>query len=363
MPLVDHEDSVLIVIDAQHGFYGDRLPADESGRAREALDRMVWLAGVAARLGIPAVITEEDPKRNGPTSPAIAERLGQASALIKPTFGLTGTPEIVQAVEETGRKTAVLVGFETDVCVAQSAIGLRERGMRVVVPDDAVYSPGEMHARGIARMTAEGVEINHCKGLAYEWTRTLDRSREILGADGPGEAPFRLERSLVRVGWLQGGGGRAAARCRLGRGQSGDDGEDDARYQGDAEREPPGLAAEPRASCTSTPAAPPARSPLRVRRRPAAAEQRAHESSGGSEGRGIHPTSHRLVGDFGQPLDRGADRSGKSAEHQPDERTGGGVKTLAVGQRQPDRQRGSDDRPGRASPRRGEGDVGALRGL
>ena len=145
MPLVDHEDSVLIVIDAQHGFYGDRLPADESARAHQALDRMVWLAGVATRLGIPAVITEEDPKRNGPTSPAIAERLGQASALIKPTFGLTGTPEIVQAVEETGRKTAVLVGFETDVCVAQSAIGLRERGMRVVVPDDAVYSPGEMH--------------------------------------------------------------------------------------------------------------------------------------------------------------------------------------------------------------------------
>ena len=117
-----HEDSVLIVI-APAGFYGDRLPADESARAREALDRMVWLAGVAVRLGIPAVITEEDPKRNGPTSPAIAERLGQASALIKPTFGLTGTPEIVQAVEETGRKTAVLVGFETDVCVAQSAMG------------------------------------------------------------------------------------------------------------------------------------------------------------------------------------------------------------------------------------------------
>lgn len=192
MPLVDHEDSVLIVIDAQHGFYGDRLPADESARAHEALDRMVWLAGVATRLGIPAVITEEDPKRNGPTLPAIAERLGQASALIKPTFGLAGTPEIVQAVEETGRNTAVLVGFETDVCVAQSAIGLRERGMRVVVPDDAVYSPGEMHARGIARMTGEGVEINHCKGLAYEWTRTLDRSREIFGADGPGDAPFRL---------------------------------------------------------------------------------------------------------------------------------------------------------------------------
>jgi nicotinamidase-related amidase len=190
MPLVDHEDSVLIVIDAQPGFYGEHLPADESARAREALARMAWLADVAGRLGIPAVVTEEDPQRNGPTWPTIAELVGEASALVKPSFGLAGTPQIVRAIEEKGRKTAVLVGFETDVCVAQSAIGLRERGMRVVVPEDAVYSPGEMHARGISRMTAEGVEINHCKGLAYEWTRTLDQSRAILGADD--DAPFRL---------------------------------------------------------------------------------------------------------------------------------------------------------------------------
>jgi nicotinamidase-related amidase len=47
MPLVDHRDSVLVVIDAQEGFYGDNLPAEESARAREALARMTWLAKVA----------------------------------------------------------------------------------------------------------------------------------------------------------------------------------------------------------------------------------------------------------------------------------------------------------------------------
>ncbi len=192
MPLVDLEDSVLIVIDAQEGFYGDHLPPEEGARALEALRRMAWLGEVAAMLEVPGVITEEDPDRNGPTFAAIADRFAASTPLLKPTFGLAGTPEILRAVEATGRHTAVLVGFETDVCVAQSAIGLRERGMRVVVPEDAVYSPGEMQARGIARMVAEGIEINHCKGLAYEWTRTLDRSRAILGAHELGEAPFRL---------------------------------------------------------------------------------------------------------------------------------------------------------------------------
>jgi nicotinamidase-related amidase len=192
MPLVDHADSLLVVIDAQEGFYGEALPGREGDRAREALARMTWLARVARRLGVPAVLTEEDPERNGPTFAPIAGLFPDAAALGKPTFGLTGTPEIVERIESTGRATAVLVGFETDVCVAQSAIGLKERGMRVVVVEDAVFSPGEMHARGLARMTAEGVELNHCKGLAYEWTRTLGESRSVLHDPEVGEAPFRL---------------------------------------------------------------------------------------------------------------------------------------------------------------------------
>ena len=192
MPLVDHADSILVVVDAQEGFYGDGLPGRESDAAREALARMTWLARVARRLDVPAALTEEDPERNGATFAPIARLFPEAPALVKPTFGLTGTPEIVARIESTGRGTAVLVGFETDVCVAQSAIGLRERGMRVVVVEDAVFSPGEMHARGLARMTAEGVELNHCKGLAYEWTRTLGESRSVLHDPEVGEAPFRL---------------------------------------------------------------------------------------------------------------------------------------------------------------------------
>ena len=193
MPLVDRTDSLFVVIDAQEGFYGGGgLPASDGDRAREALARMTWLARVARRLGVPAVLTEEDPERNGETFAPIAGLFADAPALVKPTFGLTSTPEIVERIERAGRGTAVLVGFETDVCVAQSAIGLNDRGMRVVVVEDAVFSPGEMHARGLARMTGEGVELNHCKGLAYEWTRTLGESRSVLHDPEVGEAPFRL---------------------------------------------------------------------------------------------------------------------------------------------------------------------------
>jgi len=153
---------------------------------------LTWLAKVARELEVPAVLTEEDPSRNGATSAPVAEVFPETDALVKPTFGLTGTPEIVARIEVSGRSTAVLVGFETDVCVAQSAIALKQRGMRVVVVEDAVFSPGEMHERGLARMVAEGVELNHCKGLAYEWTRTVERARSVLQSPEVGEPPFRL---------------------------------------------------------------------------------------------------------------------------------------------------------------------------
>jgi nicotinamidase-related amidase len=192
MPLVDRADTVLIAVDVQEGFFGDGLPTQEREPARDALARMTWLSRLARLLELPAVLTEEDPGRNGPAFALIATLFGDSPAQVKPTFGLTGTPEIVGRIEATGRGTAVLIGFETDVCVAQSAIGLKERGMRVVVVEDAVFSPGQMHARGLARMAAEGVELNHCKGLAYEWTRTLEESRRVLGSPELGEAPFRL---------------------------------------------------------------------------------------------------------------------------------------------------------------------------
>jgi hypothetical protein len=68
--LIERADSLLLVIDAQPSFYGDAAPGDDPG-LRDALARLAWLAGVATALEVPAVVTEEDPGRNGPTDPAI----------------------------------------------------------------------------------------------------------------------------------------------------------------------------------------------------------------------------------------------------------------------------------------------------
>jgi nicotinamidase-related amidase len=185
MALLDRDDSVLVVVDAQPGFLADGAEA--------AVERMAWLVALASRLGVPVVVTEEEPDRNGATDPRVAEWLPTgAPVFTKPTFGLAGSPEILDAVRATGRRTVVIVGCETDVCVAQSAIGLQSAGFACVVVEDATFSHDEMHERGLARLASEGVARNHAKGLTYEWLRTVDDAHAVLGNPALPPAPFRL---------------------------------------------------------------------------------------------------------------------------------------------------------------------------
>jgi len=192
VPLISRDDSVLIVVDLQPSFWGERLGAGDADSAVAAARRATWLAATAAALGIPAVVTEEDRQRNGPTDAAVLGALAPGTPVVaKPVFGLADCPDVMQAVRSTGRRTAVLVGFETDVCVTHSAIGLADAGYRVVVTEDAVYSPFGAHAPGLTRLRDLGFELLRCKSIYYDWIRTLEAARAFRHehpdlADPPG---------------------------------------------------------------------------------------------------------------------------------------------------------------------------------
>jgi nicotinamidase-related amidase len=189
--LLEREDSVLVIVDAQPGFAalwwegaGAAVPAGPGADAGQVIARIAWLGGVAAALGIPVVITEEDEAVNGPTAEAIRAELpgGGPAAYPKATFGLADEPAIMRGLDGTGRRTAVLVGFETDVCVSQTALGLLDAGYRVAVVADATGSPGAMNDHGIGRMRDAGAIIVHAKGVYYEWVRTLEAARAFQAA-------------------------------------------------------------------------------------------------------------------------------------------------------------------------------------
>jgi len=175
--LIDVDDSILIVIDVQEYFLA-KLPAEE----RELLvNRIGWLTSVAIKLNVPLVVTAESISELGGVAPPIVEKLAPDTPIFnKMVFGLAEDHEIISAVKATGRKTAILVGLETDVCIAHSAIGLIQRGYQLVVVADATASPGAVHAIGLERMRRAGVLVSSVKSLYYEWIRTVDRDKEFL---------------------------------------------------------------------------------------------------------------------------------------------------------------------------------------
>ena len=179
--LIDRDDSILIVIDAQPAFL-DKLPARERGALVASL---AWLIGVATWLAIPLVVTAEDLPHLGGIAPELAhvlpdrDRDTPTPIFNKMIFGLADDPAILAAVAHTNRKTAILTGLETDVCVAQSALGLVERGYRVVAVADATGAPEPAHTAGLSRMRDAGVVIVNVKNLYYEWLRTVEQVRRF----------------------------------------------------------------------------------------------------------------------------------------------------------------------------------------
>ncbi len=178
MPLIDREDSLVLVIDAQENFYGTS-PFDEPvgvdfEKFESFLDCAAWVVSVAAALSIPILATEEDAARCGPTAARIAKEWPPSTPVFdKRVFGAAADGPIRDAVLNSGCGTVVLVGLETDVCVSHSAIGFMDLGKRVVIVEDALYTRGVGHGAGLRRMQGAGAVILTARQLWYEWARTL----------------------------------------------------------------------------------------------------------------------------------------------------------------------------------------------
>jgi len=183
--LFDRDTSCLVVIDVQKYFL-DKLPLDQRA---PLVARIAWLMRVARALEIPIIATAEDIANDGPLVPELAALLPEGGTVFdKMVFGLADQPDIRAAIDASGRKDFVLVGLETDVCIAHSALGLAAAGHRVAALEDACGSPPPHHDAGIRRMRDAGVVITTVKGMHYEWVRdlaTLAKLKAEIGAALP----------------------------------------------------------------------------------------------------------------------------------------------------------------------------------
>ncbi|MBN1517240.1 hydrolase [Candidatus Sumerlaeota bacterium] len=163
---IDAEDSVLLIVDLQEKF------APHISRMKRIVQRTEILLRAARLLEIPILATEQYPKGLGPTVAPIAELLGDTAPIEKTAFGCFGEPNFTAAFDALGRKTLVLAGIETHVCVLQTALEGLERGLRVIAVQDAISSrkPADRKA-GMRRMTLAGCTPVSTEMILFEWMR------------------------------------------------------------------------------------------------------------------------------------------------------------------------------------------------
>jgi len=183
--LFQRDQSCLVVIDVQQYFLA-KLPLDQRA---PLVARIGWLMRVARALEIPIIATAEDIANDGPCVPELAALLPEGHSVFnKMVFGLYDQADIRAAVSGCGRSEFVLVGLETDVCVAHSALGIAAAGHRVAALEDACGSPPPHHEAALRRMRDAGILITTIKGMYYEWVRdlaTLGRVKAAIGSELP----------------------------------------------------------------------------------------------------------------------------------------------------------------------------------
>ena len=164
-------DTAVVLIDVQprfvDGMHGDAEPV---------LARLEQLLIICEWFELPALATFEEPVAEKGRLPDRLESKWPAGGTTfnKRSYGLTGAPEIVSALEQIGRRRLVGAGAETDVCVLQSVLGLIGLGYEVFLLEDCVFSSEPPPDPAVTRMRSAGAIPCTYKMLFYELLQTDD---------------------------------------------------------------------------------------------------------------------------------------------------------------------------------------------
>jgi nicotinamidase-related amidase len=172
--LLDPSDTAILLLDHQTGLF----QTVKDVPIAELRANTVALAKIGELAKVPIFTTASEPK--GPNGPLMSELAAAApSATYVPRKGEISAwdnADFVAAVEASGRKTLVIAGVWTSVCVAFPALQAKADGYKVYYVTDASGDPSEMafHTT-LGRMSQAGVIPVTTNVVLCELQRTWNR--------------------------------------------------------------------------------------------------------------------------------------------------------------------------------------------
>lgn len=160
------EDSIFVCIDVQEKLLSV-IPEKE-----KILPRIKVMLESAKALQIPVVATSQYPEKLGGTMPELLAMMPENTPEYgKVSFSCFGEEGFCHTVAP--RRTLVLFGVETHVCVLQTALDALRKGHEVILVKDAVSSRKESDKEcGIAFMKDAGVKIMTSEMLLFMYMVT-----------------------------------------------------------------------------------------------------------------------------------------------------------------------------------------------
>ncbi len=177
--LLQAEHCALLVIDIQEKLLP---PIYNHERMVQNCQLLLRLAQI---LPLPVLASTQYARGLGNFVPEIASLLGDVDVVDKLSFSCLGSEDYCARLEglQKQRKTLLICGMETHICVMQSAVQALARGYKVHVAADAVSSrTRENREIGLRRMRAAGCVISSTEMMIYELLRRSGTAefKEIL---------------------------------------------------------------------------------------------------------------------------------------------------------------------------------------
>jgi nicotinamidase-related amidase len=172
--LLDPSDSVILLLDHQAGLF--QTVKDIS--VAELRANTAMLAKLATLLKIPVITTASEPNGpNGPLMPEIHQFAPHAVYVSrKGEVNAWDNEDFVKTVRATGRKTLIMAGVWTSVCVMFPALDAKAAGFKVYAVIDASGDPSELSSRTtLARFTQAGIIPTSTNAVLSEMHRTWAR--------------------------------------------------------------------------------------------------------------------------------------------------------------------------------------------
>lgn len=172
--LIDPTDAAFVLLDHQSGL----LQTIKDIGIGELRANTTMLARLAALLDIPVITSASVPDGpNGPLMPEIHEAAPHARFVTrKGEINAWDNEDFVNTVRETGRRTLIMAGVWTSVCVALPALAAIAAGYRVFVVHDASGDPSEFASRiTMARLVQAGASPVSASAVLCEFQRHWNR--------------------------------------------------------------------------------------------------------------------------------------------------------------------------------------------